>query len=299
MENSDEVQINFQFYLYHPFDIHKLFYIKTNPSLSCVNKNPLLFNYASNICTTSFSITTRLNLLDPKILEYKYKINEKSENFLRKLDLQSIYKLKEYNIFTIKIKDNWNKNEESEIEIFKFKRNEQEKKMGIIVLGAKVNSDGKPGKYCKARIDSAINYLKTNYNENTFIILTGSMVKQSVKTEADAMFDTIKESELKIKNESIILEKQAINTIQNGIFTKLICEEQGIFNINIFTSDFHCKRSLIIFKKIFNEKYNIEITSVSLSDEDMKEEEEIVKRLFLLEKEKHAYLDDYLLNYGF
>ncbi len=128
----------------------------------------------------------------------------------------------------------------------------------VIVLGSSVEDDG-PGKVLARRLDKAVEY--AGENPDTMIIVSGGKDGFDPVTEASVMRDYLMERG--ISEDSIILEDESLNTVQNIQYSaeKIARAEEmksegvkdpasRIFNgaprVGILTSNFHLYRALKI-----------------------------------------------------
>lgn len=133
----------------------------------------------------------------------------------------------------------------------------EEKRFDVgIVLGKMLNEDGLLSKDCINRIEKAVKLFEQKYFFK--IIVTGGhhMNDPENKTEADMM----KKFLLRwgVPNDAIIVEKRALDTIQNAIHTREICEMRDFKKIAVITSEYHLPRALFCFKQLYNGGYHIE-----------------------------------------
>src|SRR5690349_9532325 len=96
---------------------------------------------------------------------------------------------------------------------------------------------------------------------------------------------------------NIVLEDQALNTIENALNTKLFLQDLGIHEIHLITSDFHMNRSLKIFHSIFYGNYKITplATSTELTTTPQEKEKEERTEKWALNSLK-SWLKDYTIN---
>ena len=113
----------------------------------------------------------------------------------------------------------------------------------LIVLGAQVREDG-PSAVLKYRLDAAIDYLKEN--ESTLCIVTGGKGENEPLTEGEGMKQyLIKQG---IDPSRIIVEDQALNTVQNIQFSKLLMASPDA-STALVTSNFHVTRAAALARK--------------------------------------------------
>lgn len=126
----------------------------------------------------------------------------------------------------------------------------------LIVLGGPVNDDLTPGVWLKSRLDKAIEtYVVLR---PAYIILTGGDTRKLGKSESHIMKEYLIKNN--IPENKIYLESKSINTIQNAEFTyPMIKHLLNNTIIYVLTSEFHCKRSELIFNYFYQKKYNIKM----------------------------------------
>tara|TARA_Y100000034_G_C6892429_1_gene410817 strand:+ start:272 stop:838 length:567 start_codon:yes stop_codon:yes gene_type:complete len=118
-----------------------------------------------------------------------------------------------------------------------------------IVLGGGITKNYHLSSDVRSRIEKAYFLLKNKYVKK--LILTGNGSKI---TEAKLFYDYLIEKGVNKKD--LILEEHAKDTIGNAIFTKKIMLKKRVRNFVLVTSDYHMKRSLMIFMHIFGHGYN-------------------------------------------
>ena len=114
----------------------------------------------------------------------------------------------------------------------------------LIVLGGPIK-DNKPSELLFQRIKTAADYM--NDNPQSLAIVSGGMTSESCSlTEAEIMKNSL--TELGIPEDRIILEKQAMTTLQNFQYaSELVPEYSRIFFV---TNRFHIWRSTRIMKAV-------------------------------------------------
>lgn len=111
-----------------------------------------------------------------------------------------------------------------------------------VVLGAQVKPWG-PSTILRGRINAAEKYL--NENPDACAVLTGGKGDDEPISEAQSMFDTLKEKG--IDPERLYQEDKATNTTENFKYSLEIIKENGLNeNIAIVTDSFHQLRARII-----------------------------------------------------
>jgi uncharacterized SAM-binding protein YcdF (DUF218 family) len=115
-----------------------------------------------------------------------------------------------------------------------------------VVLGAQVKSWG-PSTMLRGRIDAAYDYLEKN--PDTYAILTGGQGDDEPMSEAQSMFDTLKDKGVDSKR--MYMELMATNTTENIQFSSQMIRN---YNLNedmaIVTDGFHQLRARIITKQL-------------------------------------------------
>ncbi|NKZ31268.1 YdcF family protein [Ureibacillus thermosphaericus] len=114
-----------------------------------------------------------------------------------------------------------------------------------ILLGAKVESDGRPSLTLQYRLKEAIKYLKSYPHVN--IIVSGGKGLDEPISEAEAMYTFLVESG--IEEYRIIREEQATSTYENLLYSKKLLPT-NTKNVTLITSDFHCARAKILANKL-------------------------------------------------
>lgn len=127
----------------------------------------------------------------------------------------------------------------------------------IVVLGKRLLPNGEPSHILKTRMETACTLFKQAFNKNKdYILVTGGLVQRGkgVKTEAEVMLRLA--DKYGVKSSRVILEKQALSTMDNAFYSKAILDEMGVKDLTIITSDFHMNRSKMIFTRILKH-YNL------------------------------------------
>lgn len=117
----------------------------------------------------------------------------------------------------------------------------------VIVLGCKVQPDGKPSLMLQKRVDAAYEYL----SENTEVscIVSGGKGSDEPISEAETMKNLL--VEMGIAEERITTETKSESTRQNIEFSLKLLEEQGkpVSEAAIVTDPFHQFRASLIVKE--------------------------------------------------
>jgi len=81
------------------------------------------------------------------------------------------------------------------------------------------------------------------------IVFTGGYTTSPRISEAKYMMDLA--TTMGVPREDIIIEEEAMNTVENAILTKEIIETMNVDEVFIVTSVYHIPRSAIIFNEVF------------------------------------------------
>lgn len=114
----------------------------------------------------------------------------------------------------------------------------------IIVLGARVMPDGELSTTLQFRIGTAYDVYAKGYSKN--LIVCGAQGADEPVTEAQAMKEYL--TERGVPEESIFLEDQSLNTMQNLTNAKAIMEREGFETAMIVTSNYHVERAVRLCK---------------------------------------------------
>lgn len=118
----------------------------------------------------------------------------------------------------------------------------------VIILGSKIRDDGSLTPILKARVEKAIQFAKEQEeksNKNIIFIPSGGKGQDEVIAEAEAMKNYLIENG--IRQERIIIENKATNTLQNMRFSKEKINEINENGKIIFsTTNYHVFRSGVI-----------------------------------------------------
>lgn len=113
----------------------------------------------------------------------------------------------------------------------------------IIILGYPAKSSNRPGPILRSRLDKGIALYKQNA-ANT-IILTGSAVS-NINVEADVMATYCMRQG--IPADDLILERHALNTYENALYTRKIMKLHKMRTGILVSSNFHIPRAKYIFR---------------------------------------------------
>jgi vancomycin permeability regulator SanA len=114
----------------------------------------------------------------------------------------------------------------------------------IVVLGNKVNSDGKPSDRLRARLDKTIDLYQNNMAKK--IIVTGGLGKEGYN-EAGVMKDYLVKQN--IPTENVLVDSKGLDTFQSAVNTKKMLASQLDKPIILVSQHFHLWRSENIFEK--------------------------------------------------
>ena len=119
----------------------------------------------------------------------------------------------------------------------------------IVVLGAQVHEDRRPGNALQFRLDEACSYLLRN--PQTRCVVCGGQGPNEPCTEADAMAEYLVAHG--IAEERILREDRSTDTAQNVRFAAELLRAEGKdpaeLAVAICTNDFHVYRSVLLAKK--------------------------------------------------
>lgn len=128
----------------------------------------------------------------------------------------------------------------------------------IIILGGGVDKQGAVSTTTKERLDGFLK--KRNNLSGISILLSGrwsGLAKDAPKiTEAQSMKEYLIMKRVNPKR--IYLETKSLDTLSNAVFSREIMKKHKSWkNVLLATSDWHMKRALWIFKKVFGRQYHI------------------------------------------
>jgi len=141
----------------------------------------------------------------------------------------------------------------------------------IIILGCGADKQGVVSRITKERLDFFLE--KKNKFSNMPILLSGrcsGLERNKPKiTEAQAMKRYLVAKG--INSTRIYLEMRSLDTVSNAIFSeKIVKKHKNWRHLLLITSDWHMKRALWIFKKVFNSLYYIYALSAPSPERDQK-----------------------------
>lgn len=109
----------------------------------------------------------------------------------------------------------------------------------LIVLGAKVNPDGRPSLTLQKRIDAAYEYLAEH--PDTIVIASGGHGSDEPMSEASCIAGEL--IKLGISSDRILLEDRSTDTAENIQYSKLLMEDSPDKTVLVLSNDFHCFRA--------------------------------------------------------
>ncbi len=114
-----------------------------------------------------------------------------------------------------------------------------------VVLGNKVELDGKPSKGLQGRLDRALEL----YNKEHFkyIIVSGGTGKEGFD-EAIVMKNYLVENG--VPDEAVLLDQEGYNTFMTAQNTKIIMNEMDFNSVTVISQYFHITRTKLAFRKI-------------------------------------------------
>ncbi|NLJ41782.1 MAG: YdcF family protein [Clostridiales bacterium] len=113
-----------------------------------------------------------------------------------------------------------------------------------VVLGNKVELDGKPSGRLKARLDRAVELYKEEYFK--YILVSGGTGKEGFD-EATVMKDYLVEKG--VSEEDIILDHEGYNSFMTAQNAKTIMREMDLNSVTIISQYYHITRTKLAFKK--------------------------------------------------
>jgi uncharacterized SAM-binding protein YcdF (DUF218 family) len=115
----------------------------------------------------------------------------------------------------------------------------------IIVLGDKVDSDGNPTPALLSRVTEAVEEYERGVAPR--MILTGGPTREN-RVEAQVMARVAEADG--IPRSALVLEPQAMNTIQNACFSERIMKARGWSSAEIVSNAYQLPRAAMIFGKL-------------------------------------------------
>lgn len=126
----------------------------------------------------------------------------------------------------------------------------------VIVLGCRVQKDGRPSLMLRRRLEAAYEYLKEN--EEIICVTAGGQGEDEPASEGETMKKAL--VEMGISGDRIIVEDKSVNTEENLALSAKLLEDMGIEGgeVTIVSDGFHLYRA-----SIFAERAGLETTSIS------------------------------------
>jgi uncharacterized SAM-binding protein YcdF (DUF218 family) len=129
---------------------------------------------------------------------------------------------------------------------------------GLIVLGARLNREGKPGRVARLRLLYALDLWRERY-PGSHIILSGGQRKGTLISEARAMShlaqDWLEEHEGREARENLapclILEEASLNTVAAALNTLPLIKNLGLNQIGLVSDSLHIHRACYLFRRHF------------------------------------------------
>ncbi len=115
----------------------------------------------------------------------------------------------------------------------------------IVVLGNKVELDGKPSQRLQKRLDRAADLYLAGISKH--IIVSGGFGKEGYE-EAIVMRDTLVKTG--IPSASVIMDKDGYNTFKTVVNSKKIMKAKGFKSVIVISQYYHIARTRMAFKKI-------------------------------------------------
>lgn len=115
----------------------------------------------------------------------------------------------------------------------------------LIVLGAKVEENGRPSKALQHRIEAAAAYLLEN--PGTIAIASGGRGEDEDMTEAACIRNGL--LDLGISEERILMEEESTTTAENMAFSAALAPMDSETQVGIVTNNFHVFRALKLAEK--------------------------------------------------
>lgn len=115
----------------------------------------------------------------------------------------------------------------------------------FVVLGYALSDEGEMEEPLLDRLEVALTAAE-QYPQSQLIV-SGGVPKNGV-TEADVMYDWLVENG--IEAERIHKEDLATDTVENGLFSLAIAEEEGVEDVTVISSATHMRRALVIFNEV-------------------------------------------------
>ena len=131
-----------------------------------------------------------------------------------------------------------------------------------VVLGNKVELDGKPSKGLQGRLDRALEL----YNKEHFkyIIVSGGTGKEGFD-EAVVMKNYLVDNG--VPDEAVLLDQEGYNTFMTAQNSKAIMSEMDLNSVTVISQYFHIRRTKLAFRKVgFDKVYSAHAKYFGLRD---------------------------------
>lgn len=130
--------------------------------------------------------------------------------------------------------------------------------MVVVVLGCRPDSaDGYDE--LRGRVDVGVDALRKT--DSQVLVCSGAQTNPDAPPECELMRERAVESG--VDPNRVRLEPQAVDTIGNGYFTRLLVEElnREAETIRLVTSDYHAERARFVFARCFGLRYAIDASA--------------------------------------
>merc|ERR1719329_1594453 len=115
----------------------------------------------------------------------------------------------------------------------------------IVLLGQQLLPDGSPSLALQTRVAAAVAMSK---QKALPVLVTGGSVSQGNPPEAVVMNNLLLARG--VAADMVLQETKAFNTIENARFALPMLHENGVKTAVLMTSDFHMKRSMVVFESV-------------------------------------------------
>jgi vancomycin permeability regulator SanA len=114
-----------------------------------------------------------------------------------------------------------------------------------VVLGNKVELDGKPSKRLQGRLDRTVELYKDHYF--TYIIVSGGTGIEGFDEAVVMQHYLIDKG---IPTENIILDQQGYNSLMTAQHAKVIMKDRNFHSVTIISQFYHLSRTKLAFRKV-------------------------------------------------
>jgi uncharacterized SAM-binding protein YcdF (DUF218 family) len=129
---------------------------------------------------------------------------------------------------------------------------------GLIILGARVNLEGEPGRVARLRLRHGLNLWWHHYS-GKYLLLTGGRRPGTPVTEARAMADWSLEWTAQNWGEAardqlhqcLILEEESLNTHASARHTLALVAGRGSRTVGLVSDSLHMRRAHFLFRRHF------------------------------------------------